>query len=317
MRSLTKLLLIAMLLFATAAKAQDVYIGMPKAELINTLGLPTSSGSVGSKEILKFSNGARIILRDGTVSEVEGIDFINNEAEEFAEPEESGNSFTLPEPPTREGTGRVVFENERAKQEAEQASQETADAPQSDANPSEDEQLIESIESTNPDSIPGLKQLGPISVPEEAGDFSYEEYMEQIDEAFAHEEPTTAEVLLGYLFSSIIHVGLVLLLTSIITRQTGVEIFFINRVYIALMHAAIYTLANLSTELVLGSPLPYLDHGLGMLVFLALVPKLTSAQNVNTIITVTLMLTFGFIALNFVIGWLILMTGLSFLRAGM
>lgn len=295
--SCLSLLLLAIVL-VVQLPAQNVYIGMPKHELINQLGLPQSKSSLGNKEVLKFSNGARIELRDGIVHEVEGIDFnYEKQIETYELPATEGFQMPKPQP--------VPEENPRIQRSAESPSEGTGDnppAPQAD----------------NPDALPGIAgQAGAITLPEGAEDFDYDAYVEQLEDELTFEKPTALDLTIKFFVGMVVHIGLMLLLTSIIAQGTGVEIFFMNRLWIAIIHALIYKTCDLVMTLILGAPLVYLNHGLGLIVFLAITPKLTSAQNVNTIMTVSVALTFGFVVLNMIIWWLIAMTGISFLHAAM
>ena len=54
----------------------QVYLGMPKEELMFEIGRPTSTLSRPGMEILIYPNNVRIIMRDGVVSQVEGMDYL-------------------------------------------------------------------------------------------------------------------------------------------------------------------------------------------------------------------------------------------------
>lgn len=58
---------------AQTTPSQELYQGMPRAEVIEVLGAPSSTGSAGSRELLQFGPNIRVELHDGMLFTARGV----------------------------------------------------------------------------------------------------------------------------------------------------------------------------------------------------------------------------------------------------
>ena len=325
MQSLTKLVIVVLLLVTSAVQAQDVYLGMPRDELIKTLGSPESSGSLGTKEILKFANGARIILRDGVVRQVEGMAFLSEKQTDTWE-DESSNTFKLPEPPggTSGKKARVVFESEHTREndEAEQATsepefeQEPNLVPEVEASPNEEIALVEKLESEGMPMPDGYEEFNYGEIMDK-----FEKDLEKIEPSnqfgmvkadFMGQEKSPPQWIIYYGVWMIAHTLIVYGLICIGMNFTGLEFMPLERVGIAAGHAALYYLADIFMIFIVGFPLPDFCHLVGAVGIMGIVPMVFKETPIPKLASLTFLIFAGMIIVKFFFSYALTSWGLGF-----